>query len=106
MVLAYRKRMQRSRLQFSPEIIDLLASEIDAVELVRRDRLDALADCLKRCDDTSRDLLRSCYEKGAVIKEVAHELGRSIQGVYMALSRLRKVLHDCVERKLKKETSG
>jgi RNA polymerase sigma-70 factor (ECF subfamily) len=106
MVLAYRKRMQRSRLQFSPEIIDLLASEIDAVESVRRDRLDALTECLSKCDERSRDLLRVCYEKGAVIKEVARHMGRSIQGVYMALSRLRKLLHDCVEKKLQKERMG
>jgi RNA polymerase sigma-70 factor (ECF subfamily) len=105
MVLAYRKRVQRSRLQFSPEIMSLLEGEADALTSGRHERLDALMDCLSTCDDRSRDLLRLCYERGAVIKEVAHELGRSIQGVYMALSRLRKVLHECVERKLKKETA-
>jgi RNA polymerase sigma-70 factor (ECF subfamily) len=106
MVLAYRKRMQRSRLQFSQEIVSLLEGEVDALASSRHERLDALMDCLNTCDDRSRDMLRLCYEKGAVIKEVAREMGRSIQGVYMALSRLRKVLHECVERKLKKETAG
>jgi RNA polymerase sigma-70 factor, ECF subfamily len=106
MVLAYRKRMQRSRLQFRPEVFELLAGELDAAATVQHDRLEALAECLNTCDERSRDLLRSCYEKGAVIKDVARRLGRSIQGVYMALSRLRKALHDCVGKKLRKEAAG
>jgi RNA polymerase sigma-70 factor, ECF subfamily len=103
MVLAYRKRMQRSRLQFSPEVLRMLEGELAAAAAGRHDRLEALAECLNRCDERSRHLLRSCYEKGAMIKDVALRLGRSIQGVYMALSRLRKTLHDCVEERMRKE---
>jgi RNA polymerase sigma-70 factor, ECF subfamily len=103
MVLAYRKRQQRDKLQFSPEVIESVARELDAAAVVQNDRLRALASCLQKCDSRSRDLLRLCYDKRARIKNVAQQLGRSINGVYMALSRLRKSLHACVEGELQKE---
>jgi RNA polymerase sigma-70 factor (ECF subfamily) len=105
MVLAYRKRAQRNRLQFSSEIFELLGDELDLSADARSGRLEALAECLNRCDPRSRHLLQLCYEHGAVIKDVAEQLGRTVQGVYMALSRLRKALHDCVEKKLRKEAA-
>ncbi len=96
MVLAYRKKMQRSRLQFSSDVFDLVASEVDVAAPDQHGRLRALAKCLNRLDSGSRDLLRQCYDQGAKIKDVAQKVGRSIEGVYKVLSRLRKTLHDCV----------
>ena len=95
--------MQRSRPQFGLEIIDVLAANVDAAAAVQHDRLRALAKCVNNLDDGSRDLLRVCYAKGAKIRDVAQQVGRSIDGVYKVLSRLRKALHDCVERKMQEE---
>jgi RNA polymerase sigma-70 factor (ECF subfamily) len=105
MVLAYRKRMQRSRLQFSPEVFAAVQAELDASAALERDRLRALAQCLGKLDDGHRTLLRLCYDRGAKISDVAKRAGRSINGVYMLLSRLRKILHDCVEHRLQEETA-
>jgi RNA polymerase sigma-70 factor (ECF subfamily) len=102
MVLAYRKKMQRSRLQFRPEVFEMVAGELGSASAVQHSRLQALGVCLTKLDEASRDLLRRCYAKGAKIKEVAQRTGRSINGVYVFLSRVRKVLHDCVQSALEK----
>jgi RNA polymerase sigma-70 factor (ECF subfamily) len=100
MVLAYRKKMQRSRLQFRPEIIEMVAAEFDSAAAVEQSRLQALGVCLNKLDEASRELLRRCYAKGAKIKEIAQRAGRSVNGVYTFLSRIRKALHDCVQSEM------
>jgi RNA polymerase sigma-70 factor, ECF subfamily len=105
MVLAYRKRQQRDRLQFSSNILEIVAREVDAAQPVQQARLQALSRCMQKCDDRSRNLLLQCYDKGAQIKDVAARLGRSVTGVYMALSRLRKSLHNCVEGEMQREVA-
>ena len=105
MVLAYRKRQQRGRLQFSPEVIRQVAVELDSAASIQHDRLQALANCLQKCDDRNRNLLRVCYDKRSQIKDVAQRLGRSLNSIYMALSRLRRVLHDCVEGELRRKVA-
>ena len=57
MVLAYRKRQRRGRLQFSPEVIRQVAVELDSAASIQHDRLQALANCLQKCDDRNRNLL-------------------------------------------------
>jgi RNA polymerase sigma-70 factor (ECF subfamily) len=101
MVLAYRKKMQRSRLQFRPEVLEMVAGEMESAAAAQHSRLQALGVCLTKLDEASRDLLRRCYAKGAKIKEVAQRTGRSVNGVYTFLSRVRKALHDCVQGQLK-----
>ena len=105
MVMAYRKKQQRNRLQLSSDVIEKVALELDAAAAEQNDRLRALAACLKKCDGRSRKLLRLCYEKNAQIKNIAERLGRSITGLYMALSRLRKALYDCVENELQRNAA-
>jgi RNA polymerase sigma-70 factor (ECF subfamily) len=105
MVMAYRKKQQRNRLQLSPEVIEKVASELDSAAAEQSDRLRALGSCLQKCDAGSRNLLRLCYRKNAQIKNVAERMGRSITGVYMALSRLRRALYDCVENELRRSSA-
>jgi RNA polymerase sigma-70 factor, ECF subfamily len=67
----------------------------------RRQR--ALADCTEKLSGTERDLLRRFYAEGTKISQIAADVGRSLHGTYMALSRIRRALMDCVELRLRQE---
>lgn len=61
---------------------------------------EALADCMKRLPDGDRRLVTLCYGSHNSFREVAKRLGRSSQSVYDALSRIRCVLFECIDRKM------
>jgi RNA polymerase sigma-70 factor (ECF subfamily) len=101
MVLAYRERSGRERLCFSQSVMDKIGAEVRrATEEHGDDRRRLLADCLTELSDSNRELLKSCYTDRTKIKDVAARLGRSTNAVYLALSRVRRCLHECIERKL------
>ncbi len=53
---------------------------------------------MKGLSDVDRDLLALCYGTQQSFREVAEQLGRSPQSVYDSLSRIRRVLLECIER--------
>ncbi len=100
LVMAYRKRTQRHKLTFSSRVIDLLDEQVAAGRTECENRVRVLADCVRKLSDSARDLLRRCYGRPVKIKDIARELNRSVNGLYLALSRIRRILHDCVEAEI------
>jgi RNA polymerase sigma-70 factor (ECF subfamily) len=47
-----------------------------------------------------RELVRLRYGQGASIETAARTTGRTVEAIYKALSRIRKMLIECVDRKL------
>ena len=60
----------------------------------------ALRQCLAALPDGLRLLLSRRYDSGHSIREIAHRLGKSEAAMKVALSRLRKQLMQCIERRL------
>ena len=102
-VLAQRSRRRRERMQFRPELVELLAREADASEQQQLAEQEALDDCLAKLDDRARQLVELCYQGGMKIKEAAALLRRSVEGTYKALARIRAWLHACVQTRLAEE---
>jgi RNA polymerase sigma-70 factor (ECF subfamily) len=99
-VLTYRKKKGRERVQFTDAFLDVVADE-----MVKDDdsstRHRALAGCVDEMTPLHRDMLRAYYEPGASGGAVAARFKRSIEALYKTFSRIRRALHDCVEKKLK-----
>lgn len=97
-VLAWRKKRQRDRLEFSDAFLEAVGRDAaDAAdELDERSKL--LAGCLAKLPPAHRDLIRLRYSEGGAIEQVASRAGRTVEATYRALSRIRQVLHDCVTR--------
>jgi RNA polymerase sigma-70 factor (ECF subfamily) len=53
--------------------------------------------------ERNRDLIRHCYSGTNTLKAVAEQMGRNVNALYEALSRIRHVLHECIEKKLQEE---
>lgn len=66
-------------------------------------RREALGRCLEGVPEGSRALLHLRYEQGLPLAQVAERSGRSLDGATMALSRLRKDLADCINRRMNTE---
>ena len=96
----FRKRKLRSRVRFGNEFLEQVATEAAEMgdELGDRERL--LGDCVDRLKADDRELLRMRYESDSEPAGIADTLGRSVEAIYTALSRVRRKLMDCVDRKI------
>lgn len=101
--LQHLRTRSRDRLVFSPEVLDLIADEAAAEpEALARERA-ALEKCLDKLDAISRELLHLSYQPGAKFHEVAARAGKSVQGYYKTIQRLRSRLLECIRAELREE---
>jgi DNA-directed RNA polymerase specialized sigma24 family protein len=69
--------------------------------MVQRQReLDALKDCAGRLPDVQRTMVAMRYEGRGSFDAIGAAVGRTGAAVQRALSRTRRMLHDCVQSKL------
>jgi RNA polymerase sigma-70 factor, ECF subfamily len=99
-VLAWRKRKQRDRLEFSDAFLEAIAEEAAAAADILEERNETLAGCIEKLPASQRELLRLRYSQGFDIEQVAQKAGRTVEAAYRALSRIRQALHDCVTQNL------
>ncbi|MEM9186765.1 MAG: sigma-70 family RNA polymerase sigma factor [Planctomycetota bacterium] len=103
-VQRYRRTLSKQAKTLSDEVVDLLASEAAAKADLMDSRRHALHDCLKKLRASDLELVRHCYADGRrTMKLVAESLGRPVNTVYKAMNRVRKALHDCIDRTLAAE---
>ena len=97
----FRRQQRRVGPQLSDAAVELLAEDaVQRVDLLES-RRDALRRCLEKLPERDRQLVRQCYADSRVkFKTVAQALGRPVNTVYKALNRIRKTLHECIERTL------
>jgi RNA polymerase sigma-70 factor (ECF subfamily) len=102
-VKAFRERHGRRRLRFSDGVMDRLAGLAAAEPETVPATIEILQECKKLLNNQDRDLIERRYEPGATTASVAGALGRSEAAVYKAVVRIRRALHDCVQRFLRRE---
>lgn len=101
-VLRYRDKHRRDVPCFTSLFMEEVAPELLAViDVSATDLLhERLADCFARLDARDRDLIERRYKPGATTKRVAGEVGRSVDAVYKALSRIHQALFECMTTSL------
>lgn len=94
---------RRDQLYFSDELIEQLAEcPFESYEMQEL-RLAALSACRQKLSQADQRLIAICYGTSGTIREAASQIGRPAQAVYGSLSRIRNMLHDCIERRLARE---
>ncbi|MFT5524762.1 MAG: RNA polymerase sigma-70 factor (ECF subfamily) [Pirellulaceae bacterium] len=86
------------------DVLELLAEETrqrDAEAIATQSA--ALTDCLQQLTPNSQQLVKLRYVKGMRAIDVAEQLGRKANAVYVSLSRIYRTLADCIESKLADE---
>ena len=69
----------------------------------REARLAAMDRCIGELDDSSRDLVREFYVNNNDIGALAQKQGRATQTLYNKLNTLRRLLADCMKRRMAQE---
>lgn len=103
-VRKYRRQNKKTGFQLNEETFDYVAK----VAVNRADlfdyRREALRVCLDKLASEDRQLIRQCYDDSSSnFKTVANRLGRPVNTVYKALNRIRRSLHECIDRTLSSE---
>ena len=102
-VLAWRKTKSRDRLVFSEAFLEAVSEQL----AMRGGRLElqsrALGLCVEELRENHRDLLRMRYADSGNIEAIADSLGRSSEAVYRMLSRIRRLLFDCISHRVEAE---
>lgn len=106
--IAARKILESHRLRarlpesVPPEVIEAVAEGFDSdfSSSVWQKRETALNKCIDQLPERSGALITDRYTKGRSIEEIADDSGLTVDAIYQALSRLRKQLRDCVDRRL------
>lgn len=84
-----------------------VAALLESRRLELAPRLDArrehLRDCLTRLPADQRRLVRGYYFDEESIETLARQLGRGTDAIYKTLQRIRRTLHECIERKMQRE---
>lgn len=93
----------RSRLHFDDELLQRLAEE-RLTDLDHREaRLAAMDRCIEELDEPSRELVREFYVNNTDVTTLAARLGRAPQTLYNKLHILRRLLAECMQRRLAQE---
>src|SRR5262249_1573643 len=100
-VYAFWARSKRLPIPLSVEAIDAglgaFAQQQSAPQSVK---LQHLEECMKLLTEENRGLLSLKYAKTLSLSQIARSIETTADGVHMRLCRLRKKLHDCVERRM------
>jgi RNA polymerase sigma-70 factor (ECF subfamily) len=101
-VLDFCKKRQRSRVLFSQAMLERVAETVveQAGSLQLDERREALDGCIEELSTRDRNLLAQRFAAGATTQSTAAQVGRSVDAVYKALSKIRQALFDCVTRAL------
>jgi RNA polymerase sigma-70 factor (ECF subfamily) len=103
--LNFLRRQSRRRQLFSEAALERLAAV--QAELKSSDsaaRSEALARCIEGLAARDRRLLRLRYEGERTAPEIASQESRTVGSIYTALSRIRKSLIACIQRRLPMES--
>lgn len=99
-VKRFREKRRHSKLMFCDELLDMLDADTQNMQDEFDGRRVALQECLKKLRPKDRELVEMRYEPGNRGIGVAETIGRPSNSVYQSLSRIRKTLLECVNRRL------
>ena len=99
-VFRFRRRNFHRIQLLDDDVMQLIADKIEEEPIdTERDR-KVLLECLGKLRESDRDLIRRRYASGATGDQVAHQLGRPANSVYQSLGRIRRMLLECIRRRL------
>ena len=102
-VMAWRKNLARNRLVFSDTVYEQIDGKAERSSEVNDDaRVDALKDCVKQLNLDESKLLEQRYQEDLPVTTIASAMNVSLDVIGMRLSRIRKKLGVCIERRLQK----
>jgi len=103
-VLQHRKRARTRRRHFSRATVEAIARDYQQHEQLAEQRRQALAECLRQLGVQDRRLVELRYASDETVDSLAKRIGEPVARLYRSLARIRRMLADCVRRRLAVET--
>jgi RNA polymerase sigma-70 factor (ECF subfamily) len=100
-ILEFRKSKKGKHILLSDKTIELI--EVDSKKIIddSRERINALKDCMKKLTEQDQKLLDMRYSYGITVKNIASRTGASIHVIYRNMARIKSILLNCINRKMK-----
>ena len=102
-ILKSQRSKARDRFELDEALIEKIVDEGAEETKVRSSRMVHLEACLNKLPDTRRALVLQVYAPGCSMKTVADRMGKTQDGLYQLLRRIRLELKQCVEVQASKE---
>ena len=102
-ILKFQRGKARERFQLDESLVEKITAEGAEEVPVRSRRITHLEVCLQLLPEARRRLVMEAYEPGRSIKDLAIAQGKTTDGLYQLLRRIRLKLKQCVERRTAKE---
>jgi len=99
-VLKQRERNQRATRLLNRDLVERLAREREQHEPLLLERLQALEHCLDELPAADHELMRQRYQGNATTEELKQQIGTSRRTLFRELERIRRVLLDCISRRI------
>jgi RNA polymerase sigma-70 factor (ECF subfamily) len=104
-------RRRSGPVMLSGDIMDLLdtswsALDEDSAALADQERLAALRSCLTRITPRARRLVEMRYFENLPGARIAELLGKPLNTIYVAISRIHRALGECVRGELQRQGGG
>lgn len=90
----------RSKVVFSDAVLEKLSTESISSSPSVDMRIEALQHCMTRLHPRDRQFVLTRYSDDGSVEQAAKQTGRTTAAAYKMLTRLRRLLRDCVEAKL------
>ena len=105
-VRAARQKYARSKVIFDETVLEAVAQTAAEMAPELSERHEALQKCLAKLHPRDRELVLTRYEPGGGVEAAAQRTGRTVVAAYKALTRIRKLLQDCVNLQLGTEPAA
>jgi RNA polymerase sigma-70 factor len=102
----FRRVAGRDRLLFAEDLIEQLAmTRLKSLDHRHR-RSTALRECMVQLKPTDQELVRLVYQDHQPVESIASTTGKAIQTIYNRLSVLRRMLLQCIEKRIAAEDAA
>lgn len=102
-VLKFRQRRGQREVPLSPQFLERVAGKMAEVSDLLELRAETFNYCMDRLSEPDRELITRRYAPGASVKRIAAELRRPVRSVSKSLSRIRRLLIECIDRRQRQE---
>lgn len=99
-VMKFRERNQRAARLLKRELIEQLMKERQHQEPTLELRLQALEHCMEKLPVTDQALIQQRYQAKVAIEEMVAQSGSSRRTLFRNLDRIRRLLFDCINRRI------
>ncbi len=96
----FRNRAAKSKLWFDDDLLKLVAEAHQQESTFAEQRREALSHCVKQLGAVERQFIVDFYRKECSAQELASASGKPLSTVYKTLTRARRALRGCIERKM------